>query len=84
MSVSSKSTQCSLTSKSDANAKMGDFLPKSMFFKEIWVKNRPFSLFFGKIALNLQSYENEQKVKKKWKQTISWLAGSESAWNWIG
>lgn len=29
---------------------MGDFLPKSMFLNEIWVKNRPFSLFFGKIS----------------------------------
>jgi len=30
-------------SPSDSQLKMGDFLPKSMFFDEILVKNRPFS-----------------------------------------
>lgn len=34
--------------------KMAFFLPKSMFFDEIWVKNRLFSLVFNKNALYLQ------------------------------
>lgn len=41
-------------SPSDSQLKMGDFLPKSMFFDEIWVKNRLFSLVFNKNALYLQ------------------------------
>lgn len=36
---------------------------------EIWVKNRPFSLFFGKIGLNLQSVskriKNEENGNKQ-------------------
>lgn len=41
-------------SPSDSQLKNGDFLPKSMFFDEIWVKNRLFSLVFNKNALYLQ------------------------------
>lgn len=40
------------------------FLPKSMFLNEIWVKNRPFSLFFGKIGLNLQSVSKRIKSEE--------------------
>lgn len=30
---------------------MGDFLPISTFFYEIWVKNRPFSCFDGMLRI---------------------------------
>lgn len=48
----------------ETKKKWAIFLPKSMFLNEIWVKNRPFSLFFGKIGLNLQSVSKRIKSEE--------------------
>ena len=45
---------------------MGDYLPISMFFNEIWVKNRPFSCFDKKNII----YLHLAKKGEIWHQII--------------
>ena len=53
---------------------MGDFLPISMFFYEIWVKNRPFLQLFTK-QYNLSSDKNtywQQLPKNRLNYRYNW------------
>lgn len=51
---------------------MGDFLPKSMFLNEIWVKKSPIFFVFRENWLKFAVSIETNKKRRKWEQAISW------------